>query len=138
MATKEEVIDYVMTTPSNPNKAVLSGMLDSIANAGDGSNPMIVHDTWNSDIEQGTLDKTYGEIRNAFESGQLVYVIRHSVNENETNGGMAIVYDVGYQLSPEYENAVGTISTGATSYSVSIHEAPYTLEALDAEYPFYN
>ena len=32
--TKQEIIDYVMTTPSNPNKAVLEGMLDSIANAG--------------------------------------------------------------------------------------------------------
>jgi len=31
---KEEVIDYVMTTPGNPNKAVLSGMLDSIAQSG--------------------------------------------------------------------------------------------------------
>lgn len=28
MATKQEIIDYVMTTPSNPNKAVLEGMLE--------------------------------------------------------------------------------------------------------------
>jgi hypothetical protein len=28
--SKEEIIDYVMTTPSNPNKAVLSGMLDEV------------------------------------------------------------------------------------------------------------
>lgn len=34
--TKQEIIDYVMTTPSNPNKAVLEGMLDSIADAGGG------------------------------------------------------------------------------------------------------
>ena len=33
---KENVIDYVMTTPGNPNRAVLSGMLDSIAEAGGG------------------------------------------------------------------------------------------------------
>lgn len=32
--TKQEIIDYVMTTPGNPNKAVLSGMLDSIAESG--------------------------------------------------------------------------------------------------------
>lgn len=35
--SKEEIIDYVMTTPSNPNKAVLEGMLDSIAEAGGGT-----------------------------------------------------------------------------------------------------
>ena len=34
--SKEDVMDYVMTTPGNPNKAVLSGMLDSIADAGGG------------------------------------------------------------------------------------------------------
>ena len=28
--SKEQVIDYVMTTPGNPNRAVLSGMLDSL------------------------------------------------------------------------------------------------------------
>lgn len=31
--SKEDVMDYVMTTPGNPNRAVLSGMLDSIAEA---------------------------------------------------------------------------------------------------------
>lgn len=31
--SKEEIINYVMTTPSNPNKAVLEGMLDSITGA---------------------------------------------------------------------------------------------------------
>lgn len=34
---KEEVIEYVMTTPGNPNRAVLSGMLDSIAESGGGT-----------------------------------------------------------------------------------------------------
>lgn len=34
--SKEDVMDYVMTTPSNPNRAVLEGMLDSIADAGGG------------------------------------------------------------------------------------------------------
>ena len=34
--SKEQVMDYVMTTPSNPNKAVLEGMLDSIVEAGGG------------------------------------------------------------------------------------------------------
>ena len=32
--SKEDVMDYVMTTPSNPNRAVLSGMLDSVAESG--------------------------------------------------------------------------------------------------------
>lgn len=39
--SKEDVMDYVMTTPSNPNRAVLSGMLDSIADAGGGSRVLL-------------------------------------------------------------------------------------------------
>lgn len=40
--TKQEIIDYVMTTPSNPNKAVLEGMLDSIADAGGGGSSRVL------------------------------------------------------------------------------------------------
>lgn len=40
--TKQEIIDYVMTTPSNPNKAVLEGMLDSIADAGSGGSSRVL------------------------------------------------------------------------------------------------
>ena len=32
--SKEDVINYVMTTPGNPNRAVLEGMLDSISDGG--------------------------------------------------------------------------------------------------------
>lgn len=42
--TKQEIIDYIMTTPSNPNKAVLEGMLDSIANANGGGNDIDTSD----------------------------------------------------------------------------------------------
>ena len=44
--TKQDVMDYVMTTPGNPNKAVLSGMLDSIAEAGGDVTPLFVHLTY--------------------------------------------------------------------------------------------
>ena len=33
---KNDILDYVTETPGNTNRAVLSGMLDSIANAGGG------------------------------------------------------------------------------------------------------
>ena len=33
--TKKEILDYVMNTPHNTNRAVLSGMLDSISEGGD-------------------------------------------------------------------------------------------------------
>lgn len=44
--TKQEIIDYVMTTPSNPNKAVLSSMLDSLVDGegGGGSSRLLLYE----------------------------------------------------------------------------------------------
>ena len=43
--TKQEIIDYVMTTPSNPNKAVLEGMLDSFSDGeGGGSSRVLLYE----------------------------------------------------------------------------------------------
>ena len=69
--TKQEIIDYVMTTPSNPNKAVLEGMLDSIANAGGGRLRVNIA---SSDQTEGTItyDKTWQEVHDALESGMDV------------------------------------------------------------------
>ena len=43
---KEEIIDYVMTTPNNPNKAVLEGMLDSFSDGegGGGSSRVLLYE----------------------------------------------------------------------------------------------
>ena len=69
--SKEDVINYVMTTPSNPNRAVLSGMLDSIANAGGGTLRVNIA---SSDQTEGTItyDKTWQEVHDALESGMDV------------------------------------------------------------------
>ena len=44
--TKQEIINYVMTTPSNPNKAVLEGMLDSFSGgeSGGGSSRVLLYE----------------------------------------------------------------------------------------------
>ena len=51
--TKQEIIDYVMTTPSNPNKAVLEGMLDSFSDdegGGGGSSRILLYENDALDI----------------------------------------------------------------------------------------
>lgn len=64
---KEDIINYVMTTPGNPNRAVLEGMLDSVVNAG--GTPLIVHLD-----EEGITDKTWQEIHDALANGVPTYV----------------------------------------------------------------
>lgn len=61
---KETIIDYVTKTPANTNKAVLSGMLDGIAQGG-GAEPLIVTDV------DGTLNKTWQEIYDAMTQGAI-------------------------------------------------------------------
>ena len=70
---KDKVIDYVMNSPANTNRAVLEGMLDGIAQGGGGAEPLIVTAT-KDDNEVWTLDKTYNEIKTAVESGRVCVV----------------------------------------------------------------
>jgi len=69
--SKEDIINYVMTTPGNPNRAVLEGMLDSVAEAGGGRLRVNIA---SSDQTEGTItyDKTWQEVHDALESGMDV------------------------------------------------------------------
>ena len=69
--SKEDVMDYVMTTPNNPNRAVLEGMLDSIAEAGGGGGIDML--TVTASANPGSpivVDKTYEELKAIRESGK--------------------------------------------------------------------
>ena len=95
--SKEDIINYVMTTPNNPNRAVLSGMLDSIAEAGDGSTePLIVGFRPQAEVTQGDrqLDKTFGEIWNAYREGRAIYL------EDSDEDATQTIYSLGtYSLN---------------------------------------
>ncbi len=108
-----------------------------IAGAGGGSTePLIVNVTENDDSYY--MDKTFGEIRRAFLSGQTILVIdSYNTESGDEDVRYAYVKAVEYTVHPRGENASGTISANQ-SYNVNVSEAPYTLEALDAKIPYYN
>ena len=110
------------------------GIADS---GGGGAEPLIVHVEYHED-DPGVkfLDKTFGEIRQAFESGKCVLIQSSSTNEYGTLFSSDNAYAVQYSLGTDtYLGAQGQINTIAGSYSVD-GQAPYTLAALDAEYPY--
>ena len=113
--SKEDVIEYVMTTPSNPNRAVLSGMLDSIAEAGGGSaEPLIVNLVWDEDNERYYGNKTYGEIKTAFMAGtKVVYVTE---NTWDTVFGLSENLDSGYTGYAYYGNGQSSQTGQKSSY----------------------
>lgn len=127
--SKEDIINYVMTTPGNPNRAVLTGMLDEIG--GGSTEPLIVSVLYNEAAEGFYMDKTFGEIRTAFESARPVIVY----DEQGTTVRISSVSEIDYRVDEDY--AEGTVGANQT-YNVSVSEVPFTLEALDAKYPSYN
>ena len=134
---KNTILNYVTETPGNTNRAVLGSMLDSISN--DGSTPLIVNININS--EGYVLDKTFGEIRTAYEAGRVVKLV--SLEEGIYGNNL----DVYFISSIIYHNqdGVNPLSYGYVFYidssntiikfsATTIESAP-SLEDLDALYP---
>ena len=71
---KNDIIDYVMHTPHNTNRAVLSGMLNQLAEGGGGggAEPLIVNTSVVESIV--TLDKTWQEVYDAFMNGGNIII----------------------------------------------------------------
>ena len=65
---KEDIINYVMTTPGNPNRAVLSGMLEDVSEGG-GTSMIVRMNT------EGVADKTWQEVYDALANGTSVYTL---------------------------------------------------------------
>lgn len=75
--TKEEILDYVMDTPENTNRMVLSDMLDEFSSGsggGGGGSALLITATYDSDTEMITLNKTFAEISTAIVAGQMCFV----------------------------------------------------------------
>ena len=111
----------------------LNHMEDGIYDAsqsGGGNTPLLVN-AISAGYGRYDLDKTFGEIRNAYSNGRMVVVTRVS-SDTTTHSA---VQEVETLIDSE-SYAQGTVSTYNGAYSVSVTEAPYTLEALDAQYPF--
>ena len=66
--TKKEILDYIIETPGNTNRAVLGDMLDSFgggAGGGGGTEPLIVNIVDDETTGGERLDHTWQEIYNA-------------------------------------------------------------------------
>ena len=96
--TKEEILDYVMNTPENTNRMVLSDMLDELQTGG-GSGGLVVETEWEA---PEYLDNAYfksttlgTDLRAAIMSGQ--HVIVH-IPGNESYGAPEVYFTPILQL----------------------------------------
>lgn len=96
----KEVIDYVMNSPGNTNKAVLKGLLGDIAGDGSGGDVLTVT------VDEGVADKTWQEIYDAMPNVVMFTPVnpdfQYSSNTKElvvnisvlTNNGVPYEYDI--------------------------------------------
>lgn len=86
--SKEDVIDYVMTTPGNPNRAVLSGMLDSIAESGGSTVEVVkiaaVQDAQTQAVTVNACDTTFADLAAKMSDGK--YIIARLSLDVQYNG----------------------------------------------------
>lgn len=101
--TKEEILDYILQTPENTNRRVLSDMLDEFSSGGSGGNSDIFIVTYTDDEnDEGTLtcDKTLAEITAAMEAGKIIIAKEYEVGGNN---GAYLTYSLGHFVPEDSE-----------------------------------
>lgn len=122
--SKKDIIDYVMETPGNTNKKVLGRLIDEVEGGG-GTGLFVVEEVIDDENENiHKLDKTFGEIVDAYLSGN--HVAKLSSGE----------------LQDVYDNVIEIVvtKTGAGSvvfYSFGSGRILYGASNRD-EYPYYD
>lgn len=100
---------------------------------GGGVEPLIVNSTYDSSSELYTLDKTFGEIRIAYNNVQPIIIHLDESFEGSIAMNDDTVSGIRYEINDS--SIIGTIRVEGSDYSCSSYDAPFTLEALDALYP---
>lgn len=144
---KNDILDYVMNTPGNTNRAVLNSMLNN-ASGGSGSggdSDFIIHaeasinavGPSNIQFVIDSIDKTFDEVNDAYNSGKTLKIIAHDhINEVDRHQSFnlvkAEVYNDGEMAAYYFQNHYAKIN-GATLefevYGITI--------ASDSEHPVY-
>lgn len=78
MSNKDEIFEYVMNNPENTNPAILRGMLNNLGGGSSSSDSLfhvsiVVDDTDPNNPIFSTKGSTFGEIKEAADSGSFVY-----------------------------------------------------------------
>lgn len=111
----KEVIDYVMNSPGNTNRAVLSGILNSAADGGEsGGGVFDVHFAYNTDTGTWSSDKTLSQVLNAWNSGLFVRGIC------VTSNGDTVIYTFAGIMNDDSVFFVSFLAPTSTSLPVCI------------------
>ena len=133
-------MSYNKTTWANGDVITAEKLNNIESGVEEANSPLVVNFTWDSEEQVGRTDKTFGEIRTALENGRLVGIKNMTDDSNGLSVSFYIIHGITYNVS-EGEFANGTVEAAsqniaATAY-ITVDTPPYTLEALDAKYPYF-
>lgn len=126
--TKEEILDYVMNSPENTNRVVLSDMLNELVNSSTGGGGLVVNLS-----EDGVFDKTWKEIYDVISAGASVFLKYPDDTdpqfgiEKKMEPVASIFHDTGTETSKQY---VVQNLTGAAY--VTNEETGYPTDSIEA------
>jgi hypothetical protein len=78
MVTKQDIIDYVMHTPENTNRAVLQSLLDNFSGGSGTYIIKLIPDETPVAYRDGVLDKTLPEVMAAIQEGKSIVIEEQS------------------------------------------------------------
>lgn len=123
MSSKDEIFDYVMHSPENTNPAVLRSLLDGIEG---GTEYFDVTYTQATSEDTPTVNKTFTEIKSAYETGKIIR-LKWSDNtyflDNLFKGGKTLCNSAWYDdnvLDKISFLAVGYGTTSDTYYNIVV------------------
>lgn len=122
------------TTGDTITAEKLNHMEDGInASAGGGDGVLIVNSYYDPD-DPGVsyLNKTFGEIKQAFLSGQAVFLIYDGTSEDPQSFSCSSLYKVSFYVDGYSHRCYGSVTFQVGGYAAEAN----TLELLDESYPF--
>lgn len=108
--TKQDIIEYVMHTPHNTNKAVLSSMLDQLTESNGGENNLAIYKVNivnNTNAQIRGVQAHYGVMLNENDEPTEIIDVETRVNANDND-------EFGVLAFLKSENPFGAISFGSS------------------------
>ena len=112
---KNDVIEYVMNTPHNTNRAVLNSMLNQLAEGGGGGGSAPVINVVN-DGDYPRLDKTFSELKELID-GRIIMLLVSP--QNDGANGYRVVTDVSWEITEDQDRTNYRIYLGGNSWDCS-------------------
>jgi hypothetical protein len=101
--TKEEILEYVMNTPENTNRMVLSDMIDELANSDDkgGSSTLIATLRYETEGHEAYLksDLLAEDAATAIANGRSVVLVFDNRDEHDQGAVSMGIYFASFQIS---------------------------------------